>query len=242
MEPTRQDALDALCGLRRKRIWRGRVQRLSGIGVSPGLGAGRAVVLIQRAQVIRFAIPAGSIDGEIARLEAAGKTSAEQLGAHPGSAAGARPWDAVRSAASDARRSDAAAARGLDRREQRVNAEWALQQVFDHLGAIFDGVDDPYLRERKGDLADVVGRLRMNLTSRRRRTCASCWASAKRRACSWPTSFLPRLPLSSTGGDSRPSSPMRAAARITRRFSRGRSTCPRSWGFTTRRGKSCPGR
>ena len=48
--------------------------------------------------------------------------------------------------------------------EQRVNAEWALQQVFDHLGAIFDGVEDPYLRERKGDLADVVGRLRMNLT------------------------------------------------------------------------------
>ena len=31
-------------------------------------------------------------------------------------------------------------------------------------GAVFDGVEDPYLRERKGDLADVVGRLRMNLT------------------------------------------------------------------------------
>ena len=48
--------------------------------------------------------------------------------------------------------------------EQRINAEWALQQVFDHLGAVLDGVEDPYLRERKGDLADVVGRLRMNLT------------------------------------------------------------------------------
>ena len=36
--------------------------------------------------------------------------------------------------------------------------------MFDHLGAVFDGVEDPYLRERKGDLADVVGRLRMNLT------------------------------------------------------------------------------
>ena len=29
-----------------------------GIGVSPGVGAGRAVVLIQRAQVLRFSIPA----------------------------------------------------------------------------------------------------------------------------------------------------------------------------------------
>ena len=28
---------------------------------------------------------------------------------------------------------------------------------------IFDGIEDAYLRERKGDVADVVGRLRMNL-------------------------------------------------------------------------------
>ena len=45
--------------------------------------------------------------------------------------------------------------RGATRRDRRR---------FDHLGAIFDGVEDAYLRERKGDLADVVGRLRMNLT------------------------------------------------------------------------------
>ena len=48
-------------------------------------------------------------------------------------------------------------------REQRVNAEWALQQVFDEFSAVFDEVADPYLRERKGDVADLVGRLKMNL-------------------------------------------------------------------------------
>ncbi len=48
-------------------------------------------------------------------------------------------------------------------REQRVNAEWAVQQVFDEFSAVFDEVADPYLRERKGDVADLVGRLRMNL-------------------------------------------------------------------------------
>ena len=48
-------------------------------------------------------------------------------------------------------------------REQRVNAEWALQQVFHEFSAVFDEVADPYLRERKGDVADLVGRLRMNL-------------------------------------------------------------------------------
>jgi len=48
-------------------------------------------------------------------------------------------------------------------REQHVNAEWAVQQVFDEFSAVFDEVADPYLRERKGDVADLVGRLRMNL-------------------------------------------------------------------------------
>ena len=48
-------------------------------------------------------------------------------------------------------------------REQRVNAEWAVQQAFDEFSAVFDEVADPYLRERKGDVADLVGRLRMNL-------------------------------------------------------------------------------
>jgi phosphotransferase system enzyme I (PtsI) len=48
-------------------------------------------------------------------------------------------------------------------RERRVNAEWALQQVFEEFSAVFDEVADEYLRERKGDVADLVGRLRMNL-------------------------------------------------------------------------------
>ena len=48
-------------------------------------------------------------------------------------------------------------------RQQQVNAEWALQQVFEEFSAVFDEVADPYLRERKGDVADLVGRLRMNL-------------------------------------------------------------------------------
>jgi phosphotransferase system enzyme I (PtsI) len=48
-------------------------------------------------------------------------------------------------------------------RAQRVNAEWAVQQVFHEFSAVFDEVADPYLRERKGDVADLVGRLRMNL-------------------------------------------------------------------------------
>ena len=47
--------------------------------------------------------------------------------------------------------------------EQRVNAEWAIQRVFQEFSAVFDEIADPYLRERKGDVADLVGRLKMNL-------------------------------------------------------------------------------
>lgn len=140
------------------------MQRLSGIGVSGGVGAGRAVVLIQRAQVLRFSIAASRVDAEIARLEHARRRSAEQLDRIqkklPGRDLGAL-FEAQRLMLDDPMLLPRAAALVS---EQRVNAEWALQRVFDHLGAIFDGVEDPYLRERKGDLADVVGRIRMNLT------------------------------------------------------------------------------
>jgi phosphoenolpyruvate-protein phosphotransferase (PTS system enzyme I) len=140
------------------------VQRLGGIGVSGGVGAGRAVVLIQREQVLRFSISPSRIDAEIARLQEARRRSTAQL--HriqlrlPGSDLGTL-FEAQRLMVDDPMLVPRAASIVS---EQRVNAEWALQQVFDHLGAIFDGVEDPYLRERKGDLADVVGRLRMNLT------------------------------------------------------------------------------
>src|SRR6185436_3273723 len=48
-------------------------------------------------------------------------------------------------------------------RQQRVNAEWAIQRVFQEFSAVFVEIADPYLRERKGDVADLVGRLKMNL-------------------------------------------------------------------------------
>lgn len=139
------------------------MQRLSGIGVSSGIGFGRAVLLVQRTKVIRFSIAASKTEAEAARLETARRRSAEQLDRIqrrlPASDLGAL-FDAQRLMLDDPMLVPGAAA---IIREQRVNAEWALQQVFDQLGAVFDGLDDAYLRERKGDLADVMGRLRMNL-------------------------------------------------------------------------------
>jgi len=44
-------------------------------------------------------------------------------------------------------------------RSLRCNAEWALVQQMDYLVAQFDKIDDPYLRERKTDVVQVVERV-----------------------------------------------------------------------------------
>jgi phosphotransferase system enzyme I (PtsI) len=128
------------------------------------VGAGRAVILIQRTQVLRFSIPAAGIHSELARMDDARRRSADQLDSIqrrlPGRDLGAL-FEAQRLMLDDPMLLPQAAAIVAD---QRVNAEWALQQIFDQLATVFDSVEDPYLRERKGDLSDVVGRLRMNLT------------------------------------------------------------------------------
>ena len=71
---------------------------------------------------------------------------------------------------------------------------------------------------------------------------ATCWVSARRHACSSRTSCRRRLRRSSTGASFRRSLPTPAAARITRPFSRARSTSRRSSGCTMRPRRSRPAR
>lgn len=142
------------------------MRRLAGIGVSPGVVSGRAVILIQRAQVLRYQIAPARVEHEVARLEQSRGRSREQLtdiGSRVARRRGpelAALFDAQLLMLDDPMLVPRAAeiVRG-----QRVNAEWAVQQVFDEFSAVFDEVADPYLRERKGDVADLVGRMKMNL-------------------------------------------------------------------------------
>jgi phosphoenolpyruvate-protein phosphotransferase (PTS system enzyme I) len=142
------------------------MQRLSGIGVSSGIGCGRAVILIQRLQVLRYQIAPGRLDHELARLEesqARARGQLVEIRARVASRRGpelASLFDAQLLMLDDPMLVPRAASLV---REQRVNAEWAVQQVLQEFSAVFDEVADPYLRERKGDVADLVGRLRMNL-------------------------------------------------------------------------------
>jgi phosphoenolpyruvate-protein phosphotransferase (PTS system enzyme I) len=141
------------------------MQRLKGIVVSPGVVSGRAVVLIQRAQVLRYQIAPAKVDAEIQRLEESRARARRQLLEIQEQIARRRPelsslFDAQLLMLDDPMLLPRAAAMV---RDQRVNAEWAVQQVFHEFGAVFDDVADPYLRERRGDVADLVGRVRMNL-------------------------------------------------------------------------------
>ena len=139
--------------------------RLNGLGVSPGVGIGRALVL-KRGAHLRFQVPESLVPRELERLDAARERSREQLRhikARMARAAGvdhAYLFDAQLLMLDDAMLVERAA--GIIR-EERLNAESALQRALEQISTYFDEVEDSYLRERKGDVADVVGRLCMNL-------------------------------------------------------------------------------
>jgi phosphoenolpyruvate-protein phosphotransferase (PTS system enzyme I) len=140
--------------------------RLKGLGVSPGVGVGKALVLRRGAQFVGFRVPESLVPRELQRLEEARATSRAQIEtlkhriAASSAAEQAYMFDAQLLMLDDAMLLERA--RDVIRRE-RLNAESALQRALDQFSALFDEADDPYLRERKGDVADVIGRLRMNL-------------------------------------------------------------------------------
>ena len=148
------------------------MQRLRGIGVSPGTAVGRAVLLMQSAAVLRFSVASDRVAEEVARLEQARETSRQQLREITSRVARGPVseltylFDAQLLMLDDA----TVVPRAIEIvRTERVNAEWALQRAYEALSEIFDGMEDEYLRERKGDVADIVGRLRMNLGHRHER-------------------------------------------------------------------------
>jgi len=140
--------------------------RLKGLAVTEGVVAGRAVLLVQRGRAVRFPILPDQVEPEVERLLASRHRSRAQLAdirdrisRGPGSDL-APLFDAQMLILDDPMLIGRAVALI---RDDHVNAEWAVQRAFDQIAQVFESVEDPYLRERKGDVEDVVGRLRMNL-------------------------------------------------------------------------------
>jgi len=138
---------------------------MTGIAVSPGVAVGRAVVLTLRTEVVRFPIPPDRVERELSVLRAAREQSRQQLHdiaervKERGQDLGAI-FDAQILMLDDAQ--FVGRAEEIIRQE-RVNAAWAVHRAYEEIRGIFASVEDPYLRERENDVADVAGRLRMNL-------------------------------------------------------------------------------
>ena len=142
------------------------MDRLTGIGVSEGLAVGPALVAIQRTQVIRFSLAPERLGRELSVLEHARVRSHDQLQLIRRRIAELRGPDLASLFDAQLLMLDDPLLLGRAAtivEEERVNAEWAVQRALDELATVFNDVADPYLRERKGDLHDVAGRLRMNM-------------------------------------------------------------------------------
>ena len=140
--------------------------RIRGLPVSPGVAWGPAALMLERHPVMRCGIAAAHVERERGRLDRARDTSATQLRAIHARVAQRAGADLASLFEAQLLMLDDDLLVPRARRiveSDRVNAEWALDRAFDQFCAVFADVGDDYLRERRGDVADVVGRLRRNL-------------------------------------------------------------------------------
>lgn len=140
---------------------------LHGIGVSLGVVIGKAFVVNRdRVSVHMSAITEDEVKGEIARFRSAVATSKDQM------------TDVRRKLSQDIGEEhgyildthlmileDKMLVNGTIEiiKDRLVNAEYALREVLNRFGGIFDSMDDEYLRERKTDIEHVGERVLRNL-------------------------------------------------------------------------------
>jgi phosphotransferase system enzyme I (PtsI) len=135
---------------------------IHGIGVSGGIAIGRAQLMSHATlEVSHLVISPRMVEKEVARFEAAVRAVAVELDSLKGETAGSpaelRAFVDLHSMIlADPELCEVP--KSLIR-ERRYNAEWALVQQMEALVAQFDEIDDPYLRERKADVVQVVERV-----------------------------------------------------------------------------------
>jgi phosphotransferase system enzyme I (PtsI) len=143
------------------------IRSYKGVGVSPGIAIGRAVIVEKRvASVYRVPIRDDEVEPEIERfMESLAKTRLEllDLKAKVSRSMGdeyAQIFEAHAMIVGDASFADKVTQKI---QEEQVNAEWALAEVQEELQARFASFEDDYLRERSADVKDVAERVLVNL-------------------------------------------------------------------------------
>jgi len=140
---------------------------LSGIGVSRGIGIGRVQRLHGDLEIPEYSVPESEIEHEVTRFFGAQRRAKEQLrqirARIPGGAPGeiAAFIDTHLLMLDDRSLTEAVVALI---RSTLCNAEAALKKQRDALTAVFEQMEDPYLRSRKDDVQHVSARILRILT------------------------------------------------------------------------------
>lgn len=135
---------------------------LHGLGVSAGIAIGRAVLMSHATlEVSHLTLSPRLVEKELARFDAAIAAVKAELAIMKESTEHA---PAELAAFIDIHAMFLEDTELVEKpreiiRERRCNAEWALVQQMEHLVGQFEQFDDPYLRERKYDVIQVVERV-----------------------------------------------------------------------------------
>ena len=132
-----------------------------GTGASPGIALGRALV-IEHSELVIEKKTIENIDEEIQKLESAVKVSKEELtkvkekaldelGEHE-----AEIFEAHLLVLEDPELTGSAISKI---RDEKVNADYALNEIKEMFVAMFESMDNEYMRERAADIKDVTNRV-----------------------------------------------------------------------------------
>lgn len=136
---------------------------LTGLGVSPGIAIGEPVVHETRPMAaLRISLPEGSVEGEIRRFRNAVTTTVERIRETRQRAL--QQMGEEYAAIFEAHQliaSDPSLTGPVEEtiRAERVNADWALDQVVANLVHRFESLGNAYLQDRRLDVLDVATQL-----------------------------------------------------------------------------------
>jgi len=136
---------------------------IHGLAVARGIAIGRAVLVASsRVDVAHYFIDAKQIDSELQRITSALQAVMQEVQRlHQSVPKDAPPELAALLEVHMMLLQDEMLADGLKHwvKDRLYNAEWALTSQLEVVTRQFDEMEDAYLRERKGDLEQVVERL-----------------------------------------------------------------------------------
>jgi phosphotransferase system enzyme I (PtsI) len=138
-----------------------------GLAVSRGIAIGRAVIVTSsRLEVAHYFVKPEQVEAEIERLRSARDVVVEEIvkvqqSLHELSSSDAHPEMSALLDVHLMLLQDEQLTGGVKHwiAERQYNAEWALTAQLDVIARQFDEMEDPYLRERKADLEQVVERI-----------------------------------------------------------------------------------